>query len=94
MISIYWPKKKVPDWLFKTEPLGEQYVKPEIHYDGFGVILCVGGYYHVLFIFGGFLIIENGANCNLVGQKSGVIVHQQFFKGCAYIFKKMLKATS
>ena len=62
MISIYWPKKAVPNWLLDVETTCYDHDAGDIHHVGFGLIVRVGKSYVVLGVSGYFMKILNCKN--------------------------------
>lgn len=67
MISIYWPKKAVPEWLEKIEPTSTTSKIGEIHHGGFGVIVRKRTDFIVFGVSGCFIRILNTQGVRLRG---------------------------
>lgn len=73
MISIYWPRKKVPTWLQLVTPAGEGFKQGEIYHYGFGVIVRVKKDFIALGLSGAFI--------KIVGIESAIIKGAPFTGG-------------
>lgn len=84
MIRLYWPYKKVPEYLevVRFYSRGERVCGRSYHY-GFGVVVKVSGAYLVWAAAGTFLQINgNGNDVELSGGCKGVSI---YFSLCAWL---------
>ena len=75
MMTLYWPRKKVPEWLQRFEFSGTSDGVPAAYHNGFGVIVKVHGKFFVWMLAGEYLRVKcAGMAVHIKGQGRGVVV--------------------
>lgn len=89
MLSVYWPRKSIPEWLEEIRFSGESNGVPKAYHRGFGVIVKRRGEFIVWGACGTFIYI-NGAGMSLKvrGQGNGVDYYTSFSGWCRALFSR------
>lgn len=76
MVSIYWPRKRVPDWLVQVNPTGDGFKSGEMYHHGFGFIVKVKKDFIVLGL--------SGSLIKIVGMQQAKVKLAPFTGGGVY----------